>query len=97
MVVLVAKYYVTPGKGNEVETALKTMAACVREQEPGCLLYHVNRSRENVDLFLLYEQYRDMAALEAHRATPHFREIVEGAIVPLLERRERAFYAPVVS
>ena len=97
MVVLVAKYYVKPGKDDEVEAALKKMAACVREQEPGCLLYHVNRSRENVGLSLLYEHYRDMAALEAHRATPHFREIVEGTIVPLLDRREREFYEPVVS
>ena len=96
MVVLVAKYYVRPGKSAEVETALKTMAACVREQEPGCLLYHVNRSRENADLFLLYEQYRDTAALEAHRATSHFREIIEGTIVPLLDKREREFYEPVV-
>jgi quinol monooxygenase YgiN len=97
MVVLIAKYYVKPGKGEEVEAALKKMAACVREQEPGCLLYHANRSRENGDLFLLYEQYRDMAALDVHRTTPHFREIVEGTIVPLLERREREFYEPVVS
>ena len=97
MVVLVAKYYVRPGKSTEVETALKTMAASVREQEPGCLLYHVNRSRENVDLFMLYEQYRDMAALEAHRATPHFREIIEGTIVPLLDKREREFYEPIMS
>jgi|SRR3954454_23523375 autoinducer 2-degrading protein len=97
MIVLVAKYYAQPGKGAEVEAALKEMAACVREQEPGCLLYHVNRSRENADLFLLYEQYRDMAALEAHRATPHFREIIEGTIVPLHDRREREFYEPVVS
>jgi quinol monooxygenase YgiN len=97
MVVLVAQYYVKPGKGDEVEAALKKMAARVREQEPGCLLYQANRSRENADLYLLYEQYRDMAALEAHRATPHFREIVEGTVVPLLERRERAFYEPVGS
>ena len=97
MVVLVAKYYVKPGKDDEVEAALKKMAACVREQEPGCLLYHVNRSRENVGLFLLYEHYRDVAALEAHRATPHFKEIVEGTIVPLLDKREREFYEPVVS
>jgi (4S)-4-hydroxy-5-phosphonooxypentane-2,3-dione isomerase len=97
MVVLVAKYYVKPGKGDEVEAALRKMAVCVREQEPGCLLYHVNRSRENVDLFLLYEQYRDMAALDAHRATPHFRAIIEGTIVPLLDKREREFYEPITS
>ena len=97
MVVLVAKYYVKPGKDDEVEAALKKMAACVREQEPGCLLYHANRSRENVEHFLLYEQYRDMAALEAHRATPHFKEIIEGTFVPLLDKREREFYEPVMS
>jgi quinol monooxygenase YgiN len=97
MVVLVAQYYVRPSNGDEVEASLKKMAACVREQEPGCLLYHVNRSRENVDLFLLYEQYRDRAALEAHRATPHFREIIEGTIVPLLDKREREFYEPITS
>src|SRR5438105_4167642 len=97
MVVLVAKYYVKPGKGDEVEAALKKMAPHVKEQEPGCLLYQANRSRESPDLFLLYEQYRDMAALEAHRATPHFKEIIEGTIVPLLDKREREFYEPVVS
>ena len=97
MVVLVAKYYVKPGQGDEVEAGLKKMAACVREQEPGCLLYHANRSRENTDFFLLYEQYRDMAALDAHRATPHFREIIEGTIVPLLDKREREFYEPIMS
>ena len=42
--------------------------------EPGCTLYHANRSTENPDLFLLYEHYRDQAALAAHRETPHFKE-----------------------
>jgi autoinducer 2-degrading protein len=37
----------------------------------------------------LYEQYVDMAALEAHRLTDHFKEHIEGTVVPLLISRER--------
>ena len=49
------------------------------------------------DLFLLYEHYVDQAALEAHRNTPHFKEIIEGSIVPLLDKREREFYQSVLA
>jgi quinol monooxygenase YgiN len=47
-------------------------------------------------MFLLYEQYTDQAALDAHRNTPHFKEIIEGTIVPLLDRRERELYQSVI-
>jgi quinol monooxygenase YgiN len=60
-------------------------------------VYHANRSAENRDVFLLYEQYTDQAALDLHRNTPHFKEIIEGTIVPLLDKRERELYQPVVS
>ena len=96
MIVLVAKYHVKQGKGDEVEVALKRMAPLVKEQEPGCKLYQANRSTENRDLFLLYEHYADQAALEAHRGTPHFKEIIEGTIVPLLDKRERELYELIV-
>ena len=96
MIVLVAKYTVKAGQGDQVAAALKRMAPLVAAGEPGCTLYHANRSTENPDLFLLYEHYRDQEALVAHRETPHFKEIIEGAIVPMLERRERELYGPVV-
>ena len=96
MIVLVVKYYAKPGQGNAVQAALERMAPLVKEHEPGCVLYQASRSRDDADLFLLYEQYADEAALQAHRETPHFREIIEGTIVPLLERRERELYELVV-
>jgi quinol monooxygenase YgiN len=95
MIVLVARYQAKPGRGDEVEAALKRMAPLVQAHEPGCRLYQANRSRENPDQFLLYEQYADEAALAAHRETSHFKEIVEGTIVPLLDAREREFYTLV--
>lgn len=92
MIVLIARYTVKPGHTDEVLDLLRQMAERVRADEPGCTLYHVSRSRENPDLLLLYEHYRDDAAFNAHRETPHFREIIEGRIIPLLERRERELY-----
>ncbi len=97
MVVLIARYEVKTGRGDDVAAALREMAPLVKEHEPGCLLYHANRSRDNTDLFILYEQYQDMAALEAHRDTPHFKRLIEGTIVPLLDKREREICDPVVS
>jgi quinol monooxygenase YgiN len=92
MIVLVAQYQAKPGRGDEVEAALKRIAPLVQAHEPGCRMYQANRSRENPDHFLLYEQYADEAALAAHRETPHFKELIEGTIVPMLETREREFY-----
>jgi autoinducer 2-degrading protein len=96
MIVLVARYHGKPGQGNAIETALKQMAPQVAESEPGCKLYHASRSQENPDLFLLYEQYMNEAALLNHRETPHFQKIIEGIIVPLLEKRERELYTLVI-
>ena len=97
MVTLVARYYVKTGQGNRVAAALREMAPLVKEHESGCLLYHAHRARENPDLFILYEQYQDGAALEAHRETPHFKRLIEGTIVPLLDKRERELCDPVVA
>jgi autoinducer 2-degrading protein len=96
MIVLVARYHVQSGKGDEVAAALQEMAPLVQASEPGCKLYQANRSRENPDLFLLYEHYEDEAALQGHRETPHFKAIIEGTIVPLLDKRERELYELVV-
>ncbi len=43
--------------------------------EPGgCLRFDVHQDVSDPTLFLLIEVYRDMAALEAHRNSAHFRE-----------------------
>lgn len=96
MIVLVATYRVKPGNADAVIEALERMAPLVREHEPGCLMYTVHRSRDDSDVFLLYEQYADEAALKAHSETPYFKEIILDTVVPMLEVRERAFYDLVI-
>ena len=97
MIVLIAKYHVKAGHGDEVLAALRRMAPLVQAGEPGCMFYQASRAQDNPDLFLLYEHYKDEAALLAHRETPHFKEIIEGTIVPLLDKRERELYELAVS
>lgn len=92
MVVLVAHLFGKPGQGDAIEAVLRQMASQIAQVEPDCRLYQASRSQENPDHFLLYEHYVDNDALLAHRETPHFKELVEGTIGPLLEKRERELY-----
>ena len=92
---LLARYRVQPGHSDEVEAALQEMAEAVARDEPACLLYRAARSVEDPDVFVLYEEYVDEAALLAHRETPHFRALIEGTVVPLLASREREVLVPV--
>ena len=57
-------------------------------KEPGCLTYIPHWSEAASDTVLIYEQYRDRAAQEAHRNTPHFQKY---AVAGLYQRmKERA-------
>lgn len=56
-------------------------AASIRE--PGCLRFDVVEDGEDPHRFSLYELYRDAAAFEAHKSTPHFarwREAAEACV-----------------
>jgi quinol monooxygenase YgiN len=96
MIVLAVVYHVTPGKTDQVLADLAEMGALVKAHEPGCAMYQVSRSTENDDHLLLYEQYVDDAALQAHRETPHFKAIIEDKVIPALDSRVRSFYDLVI-
>jgi autoinducer 2-degrading protein len=96
-VVLVAKYHVKPGKMDTVIGALNRMKPLVARDEPACTFYQVSRSSEADNLLMLYEHYRDEEALKAHRETPHFKQIIEGEVVPNLDKRERELFKLEIS
>jgi quinol monooxygenase YgiN len=37
---------------------------------------------------VIYEQYKDRAASELHRTTPHFKKFVVGGLYQLMRERE---------
>jgi quinol monooxygenase YgiN len=90
--VLVVRLTALEGKENELAAALRELAQESR-QEPGCELYIPTQDPENARSFLLYEQYVDKTALDAHAASDHFQRLAVGAFPALLDGdRERTFY-----
>jgi quinol monooxygenase YgiN len=87
VIVVVARWQVSDGSLGDVLAHL----AALREAslaEPGCLGYEVYRSVDAPGQLLLREAYRDDAALDAHRKSVHYRELVIGRILPLLAGRQ---------
>ena len=76
--------------GRAAELAGELAAAS--RQEAGCEAYVPCRDPEDAGSFLIYEQYRDQAAFEAHGASEHFQRLAVGGLFELMESRERTFY-----
>jgi quinol monooxygenase YgiN len=91
MYVVVARFVAQVGAGDEVAALLAEMTPHSLS-EPGCIKYIINRSTENRNSFLLYEQYMDEAAFNAHGDNPEFKRIILGQVVPLLAERGREIY-----
>ncbi len=94
-VLQIATYHVKPADVETVRQRLLDMARQVQDSEPDCLAYDVHISETDGNLFILYELYRSEQALARHRTTPHFHEIVETQVWPLLERSDRELYHPL--
>ena len=90
--VIVAYWRPREGQTEKVETILRDLAPAAR-QEPGNLEFVVNRSHDDPNEFLLYEQYKDEQSFVDHQQTPHFKKLVLEGALPLLERRERHAYS----
>jgi quinol monooxygenase YgiN len=73
-----------PGKAAELRALLVGMAPHCRA-EPGNLRWDVWRDPSHEGRFVLDELYRDAAAVEAHRNSPHYRDYL--AKVPGLADR----------
>ena len=86
MLTVIAHYRTLPNRSDEVAATLGRHVAATR-REPGCVQFTVNRSTEDPEGFVLYEQYVDEDAFEQHRGSSHFEEYILGTVVPLLAER----------
>lgn len=77
-------------KEGQTDTVLNLLTAVVKKstEEEGNLFYKVHQSNSETNTLILFEGYKDEAALAVHRNSEHFQTIVVGQIVPLLENRE---------
>jgi quinol monooxygenase YgiN len=85
-VVTVAHWLTTDDARTDV---LEYVAALATHSlaEPGCLGYEVLQALDDPNSLILIESYRDAAALDVHRSSTHYREMVIGKILPLLSDR----------
>lgn len=94
MLVLAVTWVAKEGKEQEVARLFRDLTAASRK-EPGCLGYTVHIHNERPREFFLYEVYKDEAALDAHRASPHFQKVAKGALSAIADRKEGNLYTPL--
>ena len=71
---IVATIKVKAGQEAAFQTIALQLAAAVRANEPGCLLYTLSQG-EDKSSFVFMERYVDEAAVAAHRGTDHFKTL----------------------
>lgn len=89
------KELIVKWKIKETETAgvlsLLAELADQTKKEKGNLAYAIYQSEKDPNEVILHERYADEEALEAHKNSNHYQEIVAGKIIPHLEVREVLF------
>lgn len=75
-----------PEDREEIAIILRELTAASR-QEPGCMNYVPHRVESDPDTILIYEQYRDHAAADAHRNSPHFAQYAVGGLYQRMLQR----------
>jgi (4S)-4-hydroxy-5-phosphonooxypentane-2,3-dione isomerase len=94
MIVLAVTWVARAGREQEVTSLFSKLTEDSRK-EPGCLMYQVHRHRTEPRRFFIYEQYKDDAALEAHRTAPHFLQYAKKDLPKIADRVEGNLYEPI--
>jgi quinol monooxygenase YgiN len=73
---------------EEITEILRQLTAASR-QEPGCVSYIPHRVEGDPETVLIYEQYKDSAAADAHRQSEHFKKYAVGGLYQKMLERSR--------
>jgi autoinducer 2-degrading protein len=66
---------VKEGMGEKLEAAFAP-ARKLTLKEKGCLAYDLNKSADDETVYIVYERWANLAALEAHIKTPHTEKLL---------------------
>jgi len=64
-------------------------------KEAGVLGFDVARGRDEPAVFALWEHYADQAALDAHKATEHFKRLVLDGVRTFAKERVGEMLVPI--
>jgi quinol monooxygenase YgiN len=78
---------------EEMREAARALMEASRK-EPGCVTYIPHSVDGDADTIVIYEQYKDAAAADAHRASAHFKKYAVGGLYQrMLERTVENLHA----
>jgi len=86
---VIVKWRVKESDVDRILAMLPELAEKTRS-EKGNISYTIYQSESDPRELILYEQYVDAEAADAHRQSEHYKRIVLGEIIPQLEVREVA-------
>jgi quinol monooxygenase YgiN len=95
MVSFLVRMRFAPEDRENVSDILRQLAVASRE-EPGCVSYVPHTVEDDPNMVVIYEQYRDRAAAEFHRTTPHFKKFAVGGLYQLMRERQMENLTAVV-
>jgi autoinducer 2-degrading protein len=72
MLAMWVKVRIKPDQRKRFLEAIEIDALGSERDEPGCYRFNVMQDAEDTNVYYFFEVYKDQAALEAHRAMPHY-------------------------
>ena len=72
MLAIWVKVRIKPEQRQRFLHAIEVDALGSERDEPGCLRFNVLQDAKDENVYYFYEVYKDEAALETHRAAPHY-------------------------
>ena len=72
MLAMWVKVRVKPDARQRFLEAIEVDALGSERDEPGCMRFNVLQDDNDENVYYFYEVYQDEAAIEAHRAAPHY-------------------------
>ncbi len=72
MIAIWVKARIKPAQRQRFLEAIEADALGSERDEPGCHRFNVLQDEQDLNVYYFYEVYEDQAALEAHRAMPHY-------------------------
>ena len=76
-----------PEDRAEIRSILQNLGSASR-QEPGCVNYVAHFVEADPDTVVIYEQYGDAEALEAHRGSAHFEQYATDGLYRKMRERD---------
>jgi quinol monooxygenase YgiN len=95
MVSFLVRMTFAPEDRHEITEILRELTLASR-QEPGCVTFVPHRVEGEPDMVLIYEQYLDGAAADAHRASAHFKKYAVGGLYQRMRERTREDLVAVI-